>query len=267
MGILTLLLLATASIARADYTPGPPVIAARDAAQIKEGDKTHEKILKILRLLNDVQYLGAPPKGGITYEMDSNRIPEKALSEKTGGACGSRSLSIAAVLISSGVPENDVRVVETSINDVISALCPAAGKAVTRRTPPPLGLSSHNFVLVKSKDSWMLVNPTEKSNAPDLIPFLSPWEIESQMRQRPVQIPLLAYRHMLQIPEVQRDFKSGLTVIGLWRLSEYPYHVFSQRYNLIASGKITKIPAGTGNKKFGAFAPFHNEVKFGRKRV
>ncbi len=223
--------------------PTLAVVQANKAAGFSESDSIRTRIEKSLKLLNEQHYFfptEGPPQG--EYELDSARTPDQILEQKVGGGCGSSALSIAAMLIKSGIPSANVRLIGTVVTDEIKAICPKEGRAVARKQTP-FSLSGHVFVAYKDEQGhWFLVNATSVSNPAEIIPWMSPSELANQMN-RPVQIPTSAYRSLLSHLQLSHSnvasvFQSGMTVFASWKLEEYPKHQFKDRYNLIASGTL-----------------------------
>lgn len=87
------------------------------------------------------------------------------------------------------------------------------------------------FLLLKLDGRWNLINPMATCEKLVSIPFLSPTEIDSEMKAGPLGIPK-------EMPMYDSAFNSGLTIFDAWTLDAYPRHGFSDRYNLAASGTL-----------------------------
>lgn len=226
-----------ASLARSK-APGDAVKEAVAAAGLMKTDSVRTRVEKTLNLLNDQHYIfpkNAPPKTG--YELDSTRTPDQILEQKVGGGCGSTGLSIAAMLVASGIPSENVRLIGTVVNDELKAICPQEARPVEKKQTP-LGLSGHVFIAFKDETgNWFLANSTSTSKPAEIIPWMSPSDLDKKV-DRPVQVPQEAFASILKSPRVSKVFQSGMTIFASWKLEDYPMHSFKDRYNLVASGAL-----------------------------
>jgi hypothetical protein len=221
---------------------------AKAQAQISLNDPIDEKIKKTLLLLNEQRYFypeDLPPKlqapFNNPYNLDSLRSPEEILAQRIGGSCGSTALAMAAILISAGVPEQDVRVVPAVVNSDLAIICPHRG--APRVDHPRSGASGHVFLAIHfSNGVWRLINPIDGSRTYGSAPWMGPEDLAQKMAVGPVPVPPAAFQSLPADP-----YRNGLTVFQSWTLKEVPRHTFEQRFDLIASGHL-----GNRNCRYGS---------------
>jgi len=240
--VKTALLLATyffVSVAGA----GAGVHQAFIASGITKADSLEVKIDKALILLNEKRYfmpakpIKLPAPFDVSYHLDSLRTPDQILEQKVGGNCGSSARAFAAILVESGVSDNDLQIVESVVNKELAIICPEAG--VPRVADPMSGASGHAFVAVRFPNGkWMLINSIDGSRTYERADWISPEDLQRRMKTQAVAVPFEAFKTL-----PASTYASGLTVFQSWKPSQAPQHTFEQRYDLIASGDLQKLPA------------------------
>jgi hypothetical protein len=214
------------------------------ASGIKNTDSLTVKIDKALWILNEKLYFypekpvtNLPPPFDLPYHLDSLRTPEQILGEKRGGSCGSSALAFAEVLRSSGVDSKDIQIVNSVVNKDLAIICPKKGEP--RVKSPQSGAPGHVFVAVKFPDEkWVIINSIDGSRNYERADWFSPEEVQKRMKVEALAIPVSAFKSLPSI-----TYGSGLTTFQSWSLDEVPQHTYEQRYDLIASGKVTPSPA------------------------
>jgi hypothetical protein len=185
----------------------------------------------------DRDYLGGD--GPPAYELDSQRNAEEVLAQHKGGGCGSSAMAIAEILKASGVADDSIRLVGAVTNQAYSEICRQAGRP--RSADPRTSGDGHVFVMVKQPDGqWRIANTTTQSAAYESAPIASPEKLSEAMAKYPVRVPTESYYSMLSIPELRDSFGTGMTVFQIWKPSEYPKHDWTDRLDLIASGKMKR---------------------------
>ncbi len=215
------------------------VEVAVTSAKIKRSDSLEAKIDKALWLLNEQRFFyptGSPPKldppFDIPYHLDSLRSPEEILSQKVGGSCGSSARAFAAMLISAGVEERDIQVVESVVNRDLKIICPRA--KYPRLDNPRAGAKGHSFVAIHFPGGkWKIINPIDGSQRYGRADWYDPQDLQRRLNQGPVAIPAAAFERL-----PRETYGDGLTAFQSWILKDAPVHTFAQRFDLIASGRI-----------------------------
>lgn len=193
------------------------------------------KIEKTLGLLVNRHYFAPqgtpehlPPPYDQRYHLDSLRTTEQILSQKIGGYCNNYALVFSSMLMSSGVPADEMRVVAAVNDDDLARICPAAG--APRVEHPRTGASGHVFVAVKEPSGrWRLLNTVGGAKSHQSAPWPEPSVIEERMRAGRVSVPEAAAHGAPYKP---------MTVFAVWTAGEEPRHTFEQRLNLVASGTL-----------------------------
>ncbi len=164
--------------------------AALSASGVKGSDSLQVKINLILDLLNDKNFLGESdpdPKyaerstfnstsrqlaqqlmekyRGETnsgdpfnpYNLGTLRTPSEMLSQRIGGACETYARSFASILQASGVPADNIRIIDAVTNDDYRLLCPSGEGGSLNKSYP--GGNGHAMVMVKTETGqWKLIN-------------------------------------------------------------------------------------------------------------
>ncbi|MDE2290515.1 MAG: hypothetical protein KGL53_00425 [Elusimicrobia bacterium] len=214
---------------------GPALDKAVRDAGLRRSDPLPVKVEKVLRLLNDRQYLGETPARGTlappfdkAYNLDALRAPERILAEHRGGYCNSAAVTAAALLVRAGVPERDLRVVQGTNDADLAVVCPRAGKP--RAAHPYTGASGHVFVAVKWTDgAWRLVNTVDSGRDYEWAPWYPPARVRALMREGPLPVP---HRAAFRGPY------KPMTVVQFWRPGKEPLHDFDGHLDIIASGRV-----------------------------
>lgn len=105
---------------------GKAVDQAIADADILPADSLETKIVKSVCLVDTraTNYLRHPQhETSSNYNLDGERSAEEILEERRGGYCGSRAKSIAAMLVASGIPQDNVRLVEGTLNTDFRQIC------------------------------------------------------------------------------------------------------------------------------------------------
>lgn len=118
-------------------------------------------------LINETESLWANKKSNgsqespdVQDELDSSRTVPQMCEQKVGGSCGTMARVFAELLIRSGIPADNVRIVSAASDPDLRRLCEGrSGQGFNSRYmgPPPNG---HVFVLVKDGEQWRLINTT-----------------------------------------------------------------------------------------------------------
>lgn len=205
------------------------------AAEIKRTDSLEVKVDKTLRLLNEERYFNPKTSyskwAGHPYELDSMRSPEQILGQKIGGSCGSSALAFAAILNVSGLEMKKIRIVAAVVNDDLALICPNPGQP---RSNSYKSASGHVFVALEFPNkTWQIIDSIGGSRNYARAPWFPPREVE-RLVKKGLQVPRAVFKDL-----PVETYGSGLTVFQSWKLDQVPLHTWEQRFDLIATGKIS----------------------------
>lgn len=233
--VVTVAFITGATLAQSS-APGTGFADALKTARIKADDSVDTKIGKSLFVLNDKGFLFKDEgKYKPNYDADYMRTVEELFDEKEGGGCGATGRALSAMLIASGIPEDNIRIVSTVVNDELKSICPKKDHPARREHK---GLSGHVFVLVKDENGkWFLINSTSGAREKEMVPFISPDALVKSMAG-PVQVPKNVYASLMEDSKNEKIYRSGMTIFGVWKPSQLPRHQFIHRTNLVASGAM-----------------------------
>ena len=102
-----------------------------EKAQISSTDTLPNRTSKFLMLINETETLWTnhKPEGSSQqspeshYELDSNRSTSEICDQKVGGSCGTMARVFAELLIKSGVPNSNIRIISAVSEPDLKILC------------------------------------------------------------------------------------------------------------------------------------------------